>query len=143
MTKGGGVRNLCTPGAVQICRKPCATRTTPGHPELRASAREVEGPAPTLAVQRGLQQAQAERRWGGFGTAKDITCHSANASIADNTCSPYRSYGSASVPQQREIRRMYGEESEAYKTYRKILGWGVVIAIAIFVVSWVYDQFAK
>ena len=47
------------------------------------------------------------------------------------------------MPQQREIRRMYGEESEAYKTYRKILGWGVVIAIAIFVVSWVYDQFAK
>ena len=35
---------------------------TPAHPEQRASARVVEGPAPTLVVSRGLRQAQAERR---------------------------------------------------------------------------------
>ena len=35
--------------------------TTPAHPEPRALAREVEGPAPTLAVQQGLRQALAER----------------------------------------------------------------------------------
>lgn len=35
----------------------------PAHPEQRASARDVEGPAPTLAALRGLRQAQAERRW--------------------------------------------------------------------------------
>ncbi|MAF62297.1 MULTISPECIES: energy transducer TonB [Sphingomonadales] len=32
---------------------------------------------------RGLRQAQAERRWGGFGTAEDRTCCSANNPIAD------------------------------------------------------------
>ena len=38
---------------------------------------------------------------------------------------------------------MYGDESEEYKTYRKIKGWSVVIAVAIMAVGWLYDQFAK